>query len=174
MLLVTWAPVCKMPSHCQVACPRGSEPRPGSAWRSPAHPCRSWGARHPFSLFPELPPVPGTVPGAKTQPGLALQESTFLVIPGPVPGTRTLPQASLKAFLPLEPSGHCGGRGCSEWWHLGLQGLHVHPACTQPGDRTGESPCSPRFPAGGQQETPTGAPEGQHSEWVSTARFSHR
>lgn len=96
----------------QVASPRGSEPRPGPARRSTAHPCRSWGARHPSSLFPERPPVPGTVLGAETQPGLALQESTFLVIPGPVLGTRTLPQASPKAFLPLEPPGHCrGGAG---------------------------------------------------------------
>lgn len=93
----------------QVASPRGSEPRPGPAWRSTAHPCRSWGARHPSSLFPERLPVPGTVLGAETQPGLALQESTFLVIPGPVLGTRTLPQASPKAFLPLEPPGHCRG-----------------------------------------------------------------
>lgn len=150
----------------QVASPRGSEPRPGPAWRSTAHPCRSWGARHPSSLFPERLPVPGTVLGAETQPGLAHQESTFLVIPGPVLGTRTLPQASPKAFLPLEPPGHCrgGGRGegCSEWWHLGLQGLHVHPAR---GPHAGIS-VQPSFPrcrqaaAGGQQETPTGDPGG--------------
>lgn len=131
----------------QVASPRGSEPRPGPAWRSTAHPCRSWGARHPSSLFPERLPVPGTVLGAETQPGLALQESTFPVIPGPVLGTRTLPQASPKAFLPLEPPGHCrGGAGARGVASGGIWGFRAS-TCTQPGDRTRGSPCSPRFPA---------------------------
>lgn len=159
-------PCCLSPGLQCVRCPRRQVASPRGSERSTAHPCRSWGARHPFSPFPEHLPVPGTVLGAETQPGLALQESTFLVIPGPVLGTRTLPQASPKAFLPLEPPGHCrGGAGARGVASGGIWGFRASTCYPARGPHTGIS-VQPSFPrcrhvaAGGQQETPTGAPGG--------------